>query len=124
MGNNLMLTMGAIVLFTVFLLSANSILLDNSKIADESEYTLTAVALAQSVIDEAKMKSFDEAGIGKVLTSRDSLTAPHSLGTDTKTERVTGIDVANSTGFQSMQKFDDVDDYDKYMRRVDTQEAD
>jgi len=119
----MLLTVGAVILFGTFLISSNKLLINSIIVADESEYSMTAVSLAQSIIDEAKTKSFDEASIGKVITHRDSLTLALLLGPDTYAEQISGTDTLGSNGFQSMQKFDDIDDYKNYTRRVDTPEA-
>ena len=98
----------------------------NTQIAEQNEYCICAISLAQSVIEEAKAKSFDQ---------KSNLAAPDSasnfLGTDGGTETIvqpdtlTGASPYSSTnkGFLSTTKFNDVDDYNGYKRKVNTQRA-
>ena len=122
MGANLILSMGALVIFGTFLSSSNRLMIGNSQIAEQNEYYITALSIAQSVIDEAKAKAFDTKTIGlfQPLTVRDSLTAAAKLGPETG-EKITGTDTLSSTGYKSSTKFNDVDDYDNYKRLVNTQ---
>lgn len=64
---------------------------------------ITGTGIAQSSLDEAMGKAFDEKVIGKTVTSADSLTAVGSLGPE--------------TGETSVSKYDDVDDYNGYTYR-------
>ena len=58
MGANMILTMGAILLFGVFLNTSNKLMIGNNQNASQNEYYVTALSLVQSVIDEAKTKQF------------------------------------------------------------------
>jgi hypothetical protein len=122
MGSNMMLTIAAVFLFGLFVVAGNNLMSNNSKVAGQSEYSLTALALAQSIIDEAKAKDFDENSTGgHVVTSPSQLTA--SLGPEPG-ETIASPDTDNgSTGYTSAQRFDDVDDYNGYSRLVNTQRA-
>ena len=103
----------------------------NTQIAEQNEYYISAVSLAQSVIDEAKTKAFDEKTDTAAVASVDLLTAPTSLGTDGAAETVPKPDTlfpgspytSSSRGYRSTYKFNDVDDYNKYIRLVNTQRA-
>ena len=68
MGANMILTIGAILLFGVFLNTSNQLMIGNNQIASTNEYYISALAIGQSVIDEAKTNSFDE----KTLTLKMS----------------------------------------------------
>jgi hypothetical protein len=57
MSNSLLLTIGALLLFGLFLVSGNRKIVEGKIASDASEYTITAVSLAQSLIDEAKLKA-------------------------------------------------------------------
>lgn len=59
--SDLMFTMGSLVIFSILLLQTNSTMLRNDLVVLEQEYQRTAIAMAQSLIDEARMKPFDEA---------------------------------------------------------------
>lgn len=123
MGINMLLTIGGIVLLTTFVLYANGLMFDNSKIASDNEYVITAISLAQSVIDEAKTKAFDEATILATITSASNLTPVHLLGPDGTGESMATIDSVDGGHPRSMARFDDVDDYNGYVRVVNTPRA-
>jgi hypothetical protein len=115
-------TIGALLLVGIFFISGNRRIVEGKISADGSEYTITAVSLAQSLIDEAKLKAFDEQSMaGPVL--RSDLTSNSSLGKDGGTESVPVPDVTASSGYASATKFDDVDDYKGYTRLVNTSRA-
>jgi hypothetical protein len=124
MGSNMILTIGALVLFGTFLSSSNRLMTGNTQIATQNEYNLTALALAQSVIDEAKIKAFDEATVTTSVISPVFLTAPGSLRNDGSAESTPTPDTLASNGFASIRVFDDIDDYNGYTRRVNTPRAD
>jgi hypothetical protein len=86
------------------------------------EATLNALSIAQSMLDEAMQRSFDEKTIGKIAYTYTDITQPLSLGPESG-EAIMGIDSAytGDGGYQdykSKQAFDDVDDYNGYRRRV------
>jgi hypothetical protein len=123
MGSNMILTLGAAVLFSSFLASSNNMMTVNTETASQNEYNIAALSIAQSVIDEAKTKVFDEnAPKGVSITSPTSFVNNGTLGPDLN-ETVPSPDILTSSGYSSMTKFDDVDDYNKYKRTVNTQRA-
>jgi hypothetical protein len=91
-----------ILLLTVFILTVYRASTARITISVLNEATITATGLAQSLIDEIQIKSFDEKTISQTITSEDSLTAVGSLGPETGEILVT--------------QFDDVDDYKNYTR--------
>ena len=125
MGSNIILAMGAIVIFGTFLASSNHLMMGNTQIAEQNEYYITALSLAQSLIEEAKTKSFDQ----KTVSTPDSLSVV--LGTDGLAEQVPNPDIlvsstpytASNPGYLSNTKFNDVDDYNGYTRLVNTPRA-
>ncbi len=123
MGSNMILTIGALLLFGTFLSSSNRLMTGNTQIATQNEYNMTALALAQSVIDEAKMKSFDENTVSTGVLSPNNLTVPASLKYDGNGEKTPSPDTLSSTGFSSIKLFDDIDDYNNYTRLVNTPRA-
>jgi hypothetical protein len=122
MGLNMLLTIGGILLLSTFVLYANGLLFDNSKIAADNEFVITAISIGQSVIDEAKTKAFDEQTVAGTVTLRTDLTSSYSLGTDGG-EAVSNPDTASESGSASFSRFDDVDDYNGYIRLVNTPRA-
>jgi hypothetical protein len=91
-----------ILLLTVFILTVYRASTARITISVLNEATITATGLAQSLIDEIQIKSFDEKTISQTITSEDSLTAVGLLGPETGEILVT--------------QFDDVDDYKNYTR--------
>ena len=131
MGANIILAMGALVIFGTFLSSSNRLMTANTQIAEQNEYYISAISLAQGVIDEAKSKAFDQNTDTSIVTLTGSLTAPGSLGKDGAAESVPNPDTlysgapfsASSPGYRSTAKFNDIDDYNDYKRRVNTPRA-
>ena len=132
MGANMMLTIGSILLFGMFLSTSNKLMTGNSQIAAQNEYYIAGLSIAQSVIDEAKTKEFDENTVGKIVSSITGLTTVGSLGRDGGAEAtVPSKDTLSSRapysstnkGYFSAVKFNDVDDYNGYIRIVNTPRA-
>ncbi len=123
MGVNMLLTIGGIILLSTFILYANGLMFDNVEISSDNEYIITAIALGQSVIDEAKTKAFDENTVSKTVTSPAGLTAVNALGRDGSGEAVSNPDTVQEDGAAAFTKFDDIDDYNGYVRWVNTPRA-
>jgi hypothetical protein len=123
MGVNMLLTIGGVILFSTFVLYTNVLMFDNVKVSADNEFVITAISLAQSVIDEAKMKAFDENTVSGSVTSPSSLTPSNSLSSEGSGEAVSNPDTAQQNGSASLTKFDDIDDYNGYVRLVDTPRA-
>jgi hypothetical protein len=132
MGANMMLTIGAILLFGMFLSTTNKLMIGNNQIAAQNEYYIAGISLAQSIIDEAKTKAFDQKTIGlDTMISRANLTAPGSLGKDGGAELLALPDTirtknpytAKYPGYLSTVTYNDVDDYNGYTRVVNTPRA-
>ena len=117
MGANTLLTIGGLLLVSILILSGNELITANATVAEQGEIMLTAFSLAQSVIDEAKSKSFDEKTISGTATSVDSLST--TLGVEGG-ESITMPDVESESGFNSSTAYDDFDDYNGYSRTVNT----
>ncbi len=77
----------------------------------QSEATITATGLAQSMLREVSMKAFDENTVAATVTDPASLTAPNSLGP----EHGEPSPPPFPTKF-----FDDIDDFEGYVRIVTT----
>ena len=129
MGTNVILAIGALVIFGTFLASSNRLMTVNTQIAEQNEYYISAISLAQSIISEAKAKAFDQNTVSGSAPSVDSLSL--TLGPDGVAESVPAIDTlitsspynAQNPGYRSTFKFNDVDDYDGYKRLVNTPRA-
>ncbi|HEY6191649.1 MAG TPA: hypothetical protein VI215_04895 [Bacteroidota bacterium] len=133
MGANIILAVGALIIFGTFLSSSNRLMMGNTQIAEQNEYYISAISLAQAVIDEAKTKAFDQKTVVDTATVAlaDSFTVFNKLGPEGVTENVPKPDVlvsaapytATSPGYKSTYKFNDIDDYDGYTRTVNTPRA-
>lgn len=123
MNSNLMLTIGGLVLLSTLIIAANRFILNQKTLALESEYVMTAISLGQSIINEAKEKSFDEvADTGKVYNP-NQLTLFSSFGPDAGESIPLPDSLSNST-YLSALRYNDVDDYNGYSRRISTITAD
>ena len=131
MGSNMMLTIGAILLFGMFLSLSDKMMIGNTQIAAQNEYFVAGLSLAQSIIDEAKTKAFDHTTDTTFIYSSTALTVPASLGPDGVDEVFSYPDILSASapysvgnpGYNSSIKFNDIDDYDGYTRLVNTPRA-
>jgi len=117
MGSNYLLTIGAMLLLSLFILTTNRMIMQNNIIQSESEFVITATSLAQAVLDEIKTKAFDENTVTGEISTPDSLST--TLGKDTG-ESFSYPDVSVTSLYLSATTFDDIDDYNGYQRTVDT----
>ena len=94
--SELLLVLGAIVIFGLISLSVNQHILVNSDAVYGQQAELYAVSVAQRYIEEAKMKAFDENAINNSVGAPSSFTNP---GKD---------------GGETYPLFDDVDDFNNF----------
>ena len=114
---NMIFTIFAFVFLGTLLLFNNNVIVNSLALASENEVSIIAFSEAQSVIDEAKMKAFDENTISVVVPDSTSFSA--TLGREGETFP-SPLDTSSSTGYRSSVNFDDVDDYTGYTRLVKT----
>lgn len=96
--SELLLTIGAIVAFSVTSLTVNRLMVRNNDAIYDQQTEFYALGLAQQIIEEAKVKEFDENTIdGSVTTASGFTTGSGGLGKD--------------SGESYPHNFDDVDDY-------------
>jgi hypothetical protein len=112
---------GLILLSTLFI-TANRFVLNQETLALQSQYVITAVSLGQSIINEAKDKSFDKITKTGSINSPNLLTAPSSLGAESD-EQFSLPDTISNFTYMSSRTYDDIDDYDGYCRTVNTVNA-
>ena len=121
MSGNYILTIGALAILSVLILSTMDILRTNYVDMTESEIIIAGLSLGQGLLDEIKTKEFDEQEIiGSTIDSPSDLSS--SLGPDAG-ESVSDPDTSSTQAFGSLTAFDDVDDYNGYNRLVDTDGA-
>jgi hypothetical protein len=121
-SGQIMFVLGAFALLSILTLSFNRTMYGSLVLGLEMEATLNALSIGQSMIDEIMQKTFDEKTIDRVAYAYSDVTPNSSLGPESG-EAISGIDSAYTSGgvfhdYQSRSKFDDVDDYKSYHRRV------
>jgi len=119
---NTLITLGGLILFGLFVLSTNNIILNQTDVAVSSEFQISAIGFGQSLIEEAKMKKFDEAEVSGTISTVNNLTVSGSLGRETG-ETYTSPDSSYTGNFASLRNFDDFDDYNNYRRIVSSPRA-
>lgn len=112
---NMIFTIFAFVLFGALVLSNRNMMENSTTLASENEVALVALASAQSIIEEAKAKAFDQNTVGGVEVP-DSAGLSTTLGRDGSEVATPSPDTLSATGFKSSTNFNDVDDYDGYKR--------
>ncbi|MBI3585849.1 MAG: hypothetical protein HY088_01805 [Ignavibacteriales bacterium] len=119
----MMLVIGAFAMLSILALSFNSTMFGSLKLGLEMEATLNALSIGQSMMDEILAKDFDQKTTGgaKAFNYSD-VTVPASLGSDGG-EAISYTDSSYTLSgtfhdFASKSKFNDVDDYHLYKRKV------
>ncbi|MCH7818264.1 MAG: hypothetical protein IIB40_01770 [Candidatus Marinimicrobia bacterium] len=94
----LLLVLGALVIFSRFSLIVNNTLLENSTRVLESEFEITGISILQETISEVGLEAFDEASVGAIPAGvPGSFTASVGLGPE--------------SGETDSSMYDDIDDY-------------
>lgn len=101
---------GAMVIFSLILMTSNSMMLRNTNMEMESELEYEVIALAQDLIDEAKVKQFD---------SNTSDPLPPSKVPSGFTE-VSGLGPAGTSAEDERHEFNDFDDYNGWSDTIET----
>lgn len=100
-------TIGAMVIFSMILMSANGMITRNTLMQVEGELEQEVVAVAQDIIEEGHTKEFDEQSQGAAppVNIPSDFTEPSNLGPDSEGSR---------------QDFDDFDDYNGWENTIET----
>jgi len=98
-----LVSIGALLLFSVTALRVNNRILSTDEIMQNSKFSILAHSLATSLIEEANNKAFDLATVSDGIIDVELLTSPYSLGP------APGELPAN---------YNDFDDYNGYTRHV------
>jgi hypothetical protein len=114
--------LGAFTMLSLLALNVNRTMTGSLALGLETETTVNALSIGQSMLDEVMQKSFDSKTISKVAYSTDDLTETRYLGPESG-EEIVGIDSAYSEegvfhDFHSKSRFNDVDDYNLYHRQI------
>jgi hypothetical protein len=113
------LTIGAFVVLSSLTLNVNSQLIGTSTTGLEMEATLDGISIAQTMLDEVLTKEFDQHTAGGARAfSASELTTTVGFGPEGTSEVISGLDSSRTADFQSQIRFNDVDDYNGYTRRV------
>jgi hypothetical protein len=105
-----LLTIGALILLSIVILSGNKRLNDNDEYLLETRFGLEATAIATSIIEMASQMPFDEMSWDstKIEKEADDFTLSSNLGPD--------------AGENSYDTFDDFDDFNQYTETDTTQQ--
>ncbi|MCS7052767.1 MAG: hypothetical protein NZM09_03410 [Ignavibacterium sp.] len=104
MNINTMLAMGALLLFSFISLNFNGVVLQNLTNEIDNKVFLTAFSLADDLIEEIKLRAFDEKTVVFQAINKEQLTSTNSLGPD--------------SGEVSVNNYDDIDDYNGFVKNV------
>lgn len=121
-SGQVMFVLGAFAMLSMLALNVNRTMYGSVILGLEMEATLNALSIGQSMLDEVMQKNFDEKTINKVAYNYTEITQPAYLGPETG-QSISGVDSAYTAedgfhDFKSKQRFNDVDDYNAYHRRV------
>ncbi len=98
-SNHMLLTLGALGILSLLVLNANRAVLNNTRVVYTGQFTNSAIAIAQSYLQEITAKEFDENVIGQPVI-RDSTRFKLTQGPDFDEH--------------SVSAFDDIGDYNGY----------
>lgn len=105
-------TMGAMIIFSMILLTSTSMIQRNTYMQVEGELEQEVVAIAQDVIEEARTKEFDEISVGAAAPPAaipGDFASPSGLGPESESKR---------------PDFDDFDDYNGWEDVINTEHGD
>ena len=98
-----LLTIGALILLSISVVSTNRNSLQHGAIINQTEISLYSVSLAQAKIEEASGKAFDTYSSSDTLDAGAAITSLSQLSTTLGTE-----------GGETYTNFDDIDDYNYF----------
>lgn len=103
-----MLAIGGLSILSLTSLRFNSAILQTSTVDIENKISLTAISLADDLLEEIKVKSFDKSTTEFPTTNIESLTDPDNLGPETG---------------EIYPNYNDIDDYNNFIRDIDAPHA-
>lgn len=114
----MMLVIGAFAMLATLALSINGTIINTMSLSVQSEMAMNAHAFAQSMLDEILTKWYDERAISTKIYKYTDMSPYNRFGPGMDAgESITTVGGFDLT-FASLTKFDDVDDYHKYKRRI------
>lgn len=103
-----MLAIGGLSILSLTSLRFNNAILQTSTVDVENKISLTAISLADDLLEEIKVKSFDKSTTEFPTTNIESLTNSENLGPEAG---------------EVYPNYDDIDDYNNFIRDVDAPHA-
>lgn len=103
-----LLSFGAMLFISLTSLRFNAAVLQNSTVEIENKVYLTAFSLADDMIEEIKNKSFDKSTTKFPTITASTLTKADSLGPE---------------GGETITSFNDIDDYNNFIRIINAPHA-
>jgi hypothetical protein len=115
-----LLVIAAFAMLSLITLAVNGTLISTSSTGIQMETSLNALSIAQTMLDEILAKDFDQhtAG-GHRVFDYASMTDPALLGPE-GSEKNWSIDSTKTGGYYSQWRYNDVDDYNGYVRAAIT----
>lgn len=123
-----MLTMASLVLLSISVLNTNRMIVESDQEMYQAESLDLSVNFAQSLLNEIAEKKFDVNATDTTYQPASDFTPPYGLGPssmealstwpDSVTTDIAGEKVLR--GYESIGRYNDVDDYNGYERTVDT----
>jgi len=112
----MMLVIAAFAMLSTLALGINGTIINTMALSLESEMAMNAHAFAQFMLDEILTKWFDEKAISTKIYNYSDMTVASGFGPNfgESLPLIGGLDLT----FASLNKFDDVDDYHKYKRKI------
>ena len=116
----MLLVVGAVAMLATLTVSINSTILQAYVVSYDSEATIDAISIGQTMIDEILTQRFDSLTAATQIVKWPSLCAPPSrLGPDRPIEK-DSVHSPEIDPFRSKEFYDDIDDYNHYSRVVNT----
>ncbi|MGD8749353.1 MAG: hypothetical protein PVI44_12895 [Balneolaceae bacterium] len=115
-------TMGAMIIFSLILLSANRMIQRNTHMQIEGELEQEVVAVAQDIIEEGRTKEFDENSQGAAPPANipGDFTGSSNLGGDFSADPTIDDD-KDHDGTVERDEFDDFDDFNGWTEHITTE---
>lgn len=118
----MLLVVAALTILSMLTFTVNSSILQAYVISYDSEATIDAMSIGQAMLDEIQTQAFDSlTNTTQTVKNPNLCTIPSKLGADIDSEKTFASVVAvypDTMPFKSMEKFNDVDDYNRYKRLV------
>lgn len=114
-------TIGAMVIFSLVLLSATSMIQRNTYMQVAGELEKEVIAIGQDVIEEGRTKEFDENSQGEAPPANIPGGFSDNLGPDSGPDEEDDLD---GDGKYQRDEFDDFDDYNGWQDTVSTEHGD